>query len=373
MAKTVVTPWEVKGDIDYDKLIKQFGTKPLTNELIKKIEKKAGASHHFLRRKIFFSHRDLDILLNEYEQGKTFALYTGRGPSGDTHMGHLIPWIFSKYLQDAFDVEFYFQITDDEKFLTKPNLTLEQTNKLSYENALDIVALGFEPKKTFIFVDTDYGKTMYKIAVRIAKRVTASTAKSVFGFTNETNIGMYMWPAFQAATCFLPSYLHGKPIRTLIPAAIDQDPYWRIARDVAPKLGYPKTAAIHNVFLPPLTGPQGKMSTSEGAHATIFTTDTPEMVRKKVNKYAFSGGKESVEEHRKKGGNPDIDSAYQWLRFFEEDDKKLGNIYHDYKNGNMLSGELKAILIDKLNLFLKEHQKKKELARKKLDKFILRD
>jgi len=371
--KFTVTPWEVTGAIDYNKLIKDFGTEALTEELIHKIEKAAGKSHHMLRRKIFFSHRELPILLKEYEEGKEFALYTGRGPSGNTHIGHIIPWIFTKYLQDAFGAELYFMITDDEKFLCKPNLTLEETNKLGYENALDLIALGFDPKKTFIFVDTDYAKTLYKVALPIAKKVTASNAKAVFGFTNETNIGMYFWPALQAAPCLLPSYLKKKPIRTLIPAAIDQDPYWRIARDVAPKLGYPKTAAIHCIFLPPLTGSEGKMSTSSGEHATIFTTDAPEEVKRKVNKYAFSGGRTTLEEHRKHGGNPDVDSCYQWLTFLEEDDRRLKGIYDDYKSGKLLSGELKMMLIEKLNGFLKEHQRKREQARSQIDKFILRD
>ena len=373
MAKYTVTPWEVKGEVDYDKLIKDFGTKHLTEPLIKQIEKEAGKSHHMLRRKIFFSHREMDVLLNDYHKGNKFALYTGRGPSGNTHIGHLIPWMFTKYLQDAFNAPLYFQITDDEKFLCKKDLSLEETNKMGYDNALDLIALGFDPKKTFIFVDTDYSKTLYNIAVQIAKKVTASTAKSVFGFTNETNIGMYFWPAMQAAPCLLPSVLKGKKIRTLIPAAIDQDPFWRISRDVAPKLGYPKTAAIHCSFLPALTGPEGKMSTSEGEHSTIFTTDSPEDVKRKVMKYAFSGGRETVEEHRKKGGNPDVDISYQWLRFLEEDDKKLENIYQDYKSGKLLTGELKQILIDKLNKFLKDHQRKRELAKKQIDKYILKD
>jgi tryptophanyl-tRNA synthetase len=373
MTKFKVTPWEVEGEVDYNKLIQQFGTQPLTEELVKKIEKKAGRSHHMLRRKIFFSHRELDILFREYEQGKKFALYTGRGPSGNTHIGHLIPWMFTKYLQDAFNVPLYFQITDDEKFLCKQNLTLQQTNQMGYENALDLIALGFDPKKTFIFVDSDYSKTLYKIALKVAKKVTASTARSVFGFTNETNIGMYFWPALQAAPCFLPSVLQGERVRTLIPAAIDQDPYWRIVRDVAPKLGYPKTAAIHCVFLPALTGPSGKMSTSTGEASTIFTTDDEKTVRKKVMKYAFSGGKDTLEEHRKHGGNPDVDVSYQWLTFLEEDDNKLKKIYEDYSSGKLLSGELKQILVDKLNSFLKKHQQNKEKARKNIDKFILKD
>ncbi len=184
---------------------------------------------------------------------------------------------------------------------------------------------------------------------------------------------MYFWPAMQAAPCFLPSILSGEKIRTLIPAAIDQDPYWRIARDVAPKLGYPKTAAIHCSFLPALTGPSGKMSTSEGIQSTIFTTDDEKTVKNKIMKYAFSGGKDTIAEHRKHGGNPDIDSSYQWLRFLEEDDKKLKNIYDDYKSGKLLSGELKQILVNKLNNFLKKHREKKEKAKKQLDKFILKD
>ncbi len=115
----VVTPWEVKGKIDYDKLIKQFGTKPITDDLLERIKKHTKELHFMLRRKIFFSHRDLDWLLNKYEKGEKFFLYTGRGPSGKTHLGHLIPWIFTKWLQDKFDVELYFQITEDEKSLVK--------------------------------------------------------------------------------------------------------------------------------------------------------------------------------------------------------------------------------------------------------------
>ncbi|MBA3063864.1 tryptophan--tRNA ligase, partial [Candidatus Woesearchaeota archaeon] len=162
----IVTPWEVKGEVDYDKLVKQFGTSIISDSLFNKIKKHTGKLHYMLRRKIFFSHRDLDILLDEYEQGKKFALYTGRGPSGHTHMGHIIPWIFTKWLQDAFDAPLYFQITDDEKFLCKPKLTKEETKKFSYENALDLIALGFNPKKTFIIIDTEYSKTLYNIAIQ---------------------------------------------------------------------------------------------------------------------------------------------------------------------------------------------------------------
>ncbi len=127
----VVTPWTVKGDVDYDKLVQEFGTSKITPEIIEIFQKLTGEIHPFLRRKIFYSHRDLDDILRRYENGEQFFLYTGRGPSGGVHLGHLIPWIFTKYLQDKFGAELYFQMTDDEKYYTSDKLTLERTADLS--------------------------------------------------------------------------------------------------------------------------------------------------------------------------------------------------------------------------------------------------
>jgi tryptophanyl-tRNA synthetase len=122
--------------------------------------------------------------------------------------------------------------------------------------------------------------------------------------------------------------------------------------------------------LPPLTGISGKMDSSNSIHA-ILTTDSPKEVERKIKKYAFSGGRESLEEHRKKGGNPDIDVSFQYLKmFFEPDDKKLEKIYSDYKSGKMLTSELKQILIDKINSFLKEHQKRRIKAKKQIERFL---
>lgn len=370
MAKQEVNPWEVSGDIDYERLIKEFGTEPITDKIISRIKKHAKEVHPYLRRKIFFSHRDLGWILDEYEKGNKFFLYTGRGPSEKVHLGHITVWRFTKWLQDKFGSDLWFQMTDDEKFLFKPDLSLEDTNSLAYENALDVIALGFNPKKTFIFSDVDYAKTLYPQALKVAKKLTFSTVKSTFGFTDSFNVGQIFFTSMQSVPCFLPSVKAGKNRPCLIPLAVDQDAHFRITRDIMPKLGYYKPAIIHQRFLPALAG-SGKMSASEGM--TIFTTDTPKEVSKKINKYAFSGGKDTVEEHRKKGGNPDIDMAYQWLTFFEYDDKVLKKIYDDYRAGTLLSGELKQILIDKLNAFLKDHQKKREKARKQLDKFILKD
>ena len=368
-----VTPWEVKGEVDYDRLIREFGVEKITDVILDRIKKHTKELHFMLGRKVFFAHRDLNWLLNEYEKGNKFYLYTGRGPSGHTHIGHMLPWIFTKWLQDKFDVELYFQITDDEKFLFNEKLTLEGTHKFAYENALDVIAVGFNPKKTKIIVDTDYGKTMYREAIKVAKKLNFSTVKAVFGLKNESNVGQIFFTSMQAVPAFLPSVLSGKKIPCLIPHAVDQDPHFRASRPIIEKLGYYKPASIQCMFLPGLLGPTGKMSASQ-EQSTIYTVDSPEVVEKKIKKYAFSGGQATLEEHRKKGGNPDVDVSYQWLRMlFEPDDKKLKKIYDDYRSGKLLTGELKQILIEKINSFLKEHQKKREQAKKQLDKFLLKD
>lgn len=369
--KFVVTPWEVSGEIDYDKLVKQFGLQLLTEDLIKRIKKHTKDLHYLLRRKIFFAHRDLKWLLDEYERGDKFYLYTGRGPSGHTHLGHLIPWIFTKWLQEKFNAKLYFQITDDEKFLFKDELDLEKVKSFAYDNILDIIALGFDPKKTFIFLDTEYSNTLYNEALKVAKHITFSTAKAVFGFKNESNIGQIFFTSVQAVPAFLESIKEGRNVPCLIPLAVDQDPHFRVARDVLPKLGYYKPAIIHSKFLPGL-GPGGKMSSSD-PKTTIFTTDTPEVVEKKIMN-AFTGQRETAELQRKYGGNPDICSICQYYYFlFEQDDKKVEEIFEGERTGKLLAGEHKRDLVERVVKFIEEHQKKREKAKDQVEKFMLRD
>lgn len=362
-----VTPWEVEGEIDYNKLIEKFGTQIITPDILKKVKDLIGEMHPMLKLQYFFSHRDFDWILSKYEKGDQFYLYTGRGPSGMIHMGHLLPWIFTKYLQDKFNAKLLFQITDDEKFLYGQDRSLEQTQTYTYENILDIIAVGFDRRKTKIIVNTKHIKHLYPIALEVAKRITLSTARAVFGFSNSTNIGMIGFPSIQAAPCFLPSILEGKPIPVLIPAAIDQDPYWRMTRDVAERLGYYKPAQIHSKFLPGL-GVSGKMSSSKPETA-LFTTDDPEIVEKKVSS-AFTGGQATVALQRKLGGNPAGCPVFWYLRYFFDTERQSDERLLKCRSGNLLCGECKSDLARQSKSFIIEFKKRRENAKDVIQEFM---
>ena len=307
--------------IDYDKVIVKFGSSAVDKGLLERLERVTGKPpHHFLRRGIFFSHRDLGFILDKVEKGEKFFLYTGRGPSSDSmHLGHLIPFLFTKWLQETFNVPLVIQMTDDEKFLWK-DLKQDEAMRLARQNVKDIIALGFDIEKTFIFSDLTFmGQcpAFYQNVVKIQKCVTYNQVKGIFGFDDSSPIGKISFPAIQAAPSFSSSFpfIFGdkKTVPCLIPCAIDQDPYFRMTRDVAPRLGYLKPALLHSSFFPAMQGAQTKMSASDTT-SSIYLTDTPKQIKTKINKYAFSGGKDTIEEHREKGGDTEVnDDSCLWL------------------------------------------------------------
>ena len=363
-----VTPWEVEGEIDYNKLVIQFGTQPITFEIIERIKHVTGEVHPMLKLQYFFSHRDLDWILKKHADGESFYLYTGRGPSGMIHIGHVMPWLFTRYLQEKFDSKLLFQLTDDEKFLQSQDRSSEEIRHYTYENILDIIAVGFNPYKTKIIIDTKHIQHLYPIATEIAKRITFSTAKAVFGFSSSTNIGMVGFPPIQAAPCFLPSVIENKPTPVLIPAAIDQDPYWRITRDVAERMGYYKPAQIHSKFIPGL-GMSGKMSSSKPETA-LFTTDDPEVIDNKVSA-AFTGGQPTITLQRQLGGNALGCPVFWYLRYLFDSEKQSDERLLKCKSGNLLCGECKSDLSKGSKTFILEFKKRREKAKDVIADFML--
>ncbi|KAI9180016.1 hypothetical protein LWI28_000293 [Acer negundo] len=128
-----------------------------------------------------------------------------------------------------------------------------------------------------------------------------------------------------------------------IHASSSQDPYFRMTRDFAPRIGYLKPALIESSFFPALQGEHRKVSASD-PNSAIYVTDSAKVIKKKINQYAFSGGQESVQEHRKPGAN-----------------------LEEYGEGRMLTGEVKQRLTEVLTEVVERHQRARAAVTEELN------
>ena len=340
--------YNVDEEVDYAKIVKEFGASMIDEALARKI-------NHPLVPDLYFAHRDFDKIIE-----KDFALITGRGPSLHMHLGHLLLFQFMKDLQDRFDVPVFIPFSDDEKLLAR-GLTTEHVVKMDYENLLDIIAIGFKPDKTEVMMDlVNMKQELYNLAMEIAGHMTANTVRSAMGFTGENNVGIQFYPAMQAAHILYPTKKFGVP--TVVPIGIDQDVFVKLTRDIAEKVGLPKPGDILGKFLPGLTGT--KMSSSKPETA-IFTTDDEATVKKKLFN-AFTGGRDTAEEDRKIGGDTKKCVVCKYHEVF------FGNreIVRKCGAGEILCGESKNALFKEIMALLKDHKKKREKAEDRIHEFV---
>ena len=366
MKKQVFNPWEAKGDIDYEKLVKEFGISPL-KELPEVFNKEL-----LFRRKIVFAHRDIQRILEAVRDKKKFVVMTGLMPTGKFHLGHALV-IKQLIFYQKLGARVYIAVADLEAYNARGQ-SLEDSRKIAEDYITNYIALGLDLNKCEIYFQSERSKdakksnAYYRLQNLLARHATFNEFKAVYG---EISPGKMLASLLQASDMLHPQLKEFEgECPVLIPVGVDQDPHIRLARDISKRIKIPFTqlSSTYNLMLPGLKS--GKMSSSDPT-SFIAPTDSPKEVKNKINKYAFSGGQPTLEEHKKKGGNPDIDVSFQYLKMFlEDDDYKLEEIYNRYKSGKMTTGELKSYTIEKLNKFLSEHQRKLKDARQKVEKMF---
>ena len=367
--KKAFNPWEVRGEINYNKLVKDFGVS-LMKDLPEIFNKEI-----LFRRKIIFAHRDYQRILESVKNKKKFVMMTGLMPTGKFHLGHLL--VAQQFLiYQKLGAKIYIAVADIEAYNARGQ-SLEDSRKIAIdEYVTNYVALGLNPKNVEIYFQSDRSKdsnrsnAYYRLQNILAKHATFNEFKAVYGDITPGKMVSSLLQASDMLHSQLPEFENICPV--VVPVGIDQDPHLRLARDISKRIPikFTQLSSTYHQMIPGLKGAKSKMSSSD-SNSFIALTDNPKTVKNKINKYAFSGGKETLEEHKKLGGNPDIDVSFQYLRMFlEEDDDKLEEIYNDYKSGKLTTGELKKYTIDKLNSFLKDHQAKREKAKKVIGKFL---
>lgn len=346
--------------LDNEKLVKEFGASKISN--LKKVP-----DFYTFNNNLIFSHRDFEKFLTALEKGEKCAIVSGFNASGTIHIGHKVVFDTNLYFQKEFGIPIFIPISDDESYVAGKVKNQEEALKNSLELAKELLAYGFDPNNTFFIIDQIY-TNIYNLAIKLSRKINLSEVKSTYGYKNEDNIGLIFYPSVQSAHILFPQEkLNIKNVLVII--GPDEDTHIRICRDVAPIMGYQKPCILHTTFLPGINGE--KMSKSK--NNAIFLKDDSKTIIKKING-AFSGGQKTIEEHKKLGGNPNIDISCQYLSKFFLNKKQSQELFENYKQGKILSREVKKMLSDKLIKFTSKFQKRiKEIKEQEINKAILKN
>ncbi len=346
---------------DNEELIKKFGAQPLD---------KLSDKPDFITFKngIIASHRDFDKFFSALKKHEKCAILSGLNASGSLHLGHKAVFDTNLFFQKKYKIPVYIPISDDESYVAGKVKDQKQALENSKKLAKELIAYGFDPKNTFFIIDQIY-TNIYNLAIKLSKKINYSEIKATYGYKPEENIGLHFYPAVQSAHILFPQERYKIP-NVLVPIGPDEDAHIRISRDIASRAGYKKPAILHAKFLPGMDGK--KMSTSK-PNSAIFLNDDEKTIRKKISK-AFSGGQKTIEEHKKFGGNPEVDVSCIYLKSLFLDEKKYNQIEAKYKKGELLSKDLKQMFANEAVKFIKQFQNNlKKVSDKTVDKCVLKN
>jgi tryptophanyl-tRNA synthetase len=365
--KPKVSVEEVAGEVpysteEYKPMLKEFGI-DLMQPLLGNIKK----PHYLYARDVVIGQRDFTAVLEAMDKKKPFAVVTGANPSGRLHFGNKLFLDQALWFQQN-GAEVFIPISNEETYVFKKAQTIEQATKNAISTVIpNIIALGFDPEKTHIFISTQTPK-IYELAMTLSAKLTVSTLNAIFGFNASTPPGQVFYGVVQMAHILLPQIKEfGGPKPVVVPIGIDQDPYMRLSRDVAERAGMVKPSSTYHKFMHGLRG--GKMSGSK-PESCVYMDDDEDAAREKIGR-AKTGGAGTVELHRKNGGNPDVCNVFEYYNFHvAKDDAHAKRVWSECKSGKRVCGDCKAECVDLLHEWLAAHKKRVEKAKNKMDKFV---
>jgi len=345
---------------DYDRILNKFGISKI-DEILPRI----GKENIFFRRGVVFAHRDFDKVIEGIEQFRDYAIISGRGPSNDLHYGHFMLFELIRFMQEKYSFKFFLPLSDDEKYVFRKVENLNIAYKLALENAIDIFALGFKPDNVRSYVSSMAPRIHY-LALNFSINKTYNSIKAAFGLNGEENTGVGYYSCIQAAHILHPTIDYNMPV--VVPVGLDQDVFIRLTRDIAKKRELTLPASLYIRFLKGLTG---KPMSSSVPETCIFLKDSEKMIKRKIIN-AFTGGRSTIKEQRRFGGNPIICTICDFFeKFFVKEDKKMDEILRKCINGELICGiDCKPLLTEMILTHQKQHSNRKKETIKNLDKYF---
>ncbi|ELP84212.1 tryptophanyl-tRNA synthetase, cytoplasmic, putative [Entamoeba invadens IP1] len=329
--------------IDYTKVASTLQINTISSDHLSRLEKLSGKPlHQFLRRGFYYSEIDFEEVITALEQKKPVYVFLQKLPSKEFSLSDYVDFALAKYLQETFGVKVVVQLLDDIVVLNR-SATIQEVAKLVTETTKNVIACGFDAKNTLIFNDYNSFGKMYRTVTTIEKAMAFDVVKPFYSFENSDNIGKLSSPAIIAAGMFCGQFEEkiGSEATCVVIENIKNGQFIKIVRDIAQAIGAQKPAALFRKNVPLLTG-VAKFEECTKMNA-ILMNDTEKEVERKINKVAFSGGRDTMEEHRKLGGQCDIDIPFNYINIFSDDDTLVKDTFDQYSTGKMLSGEIKKV------------------------------
>ncbi len=352
----IIDPYGSELVEDYAKIVKDFGLEVFTPANFPE-------PNRVMRRGVVFAGRDLKIIARCIKEKKPFYALSGIMPTNEQiHLGNKVVVENLAYFQKRGAITFI--LVADLEAAAARGVSLEEGRK----RALDFhvpayLALGLDPKKTVFYFQSE-NKQVVHFAYEAARKITLNEFRAVYGTADP---GRIMSAVTQVGDILYPQF--GERMPGIIPVGLDQDPHIRLTRDVVSRMKSKKffaPSSLYHKYTPSLDG-SIKMSKSKPA-SCINLPEDPELVCKKI-KRALTGGRDTLEEHRKLGAAIEKDMVFELLKqHLVDDDDELDKIYKDYKSGKMTSGELKQIACEKMTAFMNDFTAKLEKHRKNVNK-----
>ena len=353
----IIDPWGSELVEDYEKIVKDFGLEIFDKKLFSDPNK-------IMRRGIVFAGRDLQQIAKAIKEKKKFYVLSGIMPTGDKiHFGNKMVVENIKYFQEK-GAETYILVADLEAAAAR-GVSLEEAKKRALNFHIPaFIALGLDPKKTLFYFQSQNIKVTH-IASETSKKVTANEFKAMYGSLEPGRI----YSAFtQVGDILYPQLKEKMP--GIIPVGIDQDPHIRLTRDIVrrtkQKYNFFMPSSLYHKYTPSLDGGI-KMSKSKPESCIELPEDIDKVCKKL--KRSKTGGRDTVEEQRKKGGQPEKCIIFELFKqHLIDDDKELQKIYDNCKAGKILCGEDKELACKLMTKFMKNLDEGIKKARKQTNK-----
>ncbi|MGC9071187.1 MAG: tryptophan--tRNA ligase [Acidilobus sp.] len=348
-------PWGRPEIKDYSRLYEIFGIRPFS-EALSKMKELGVTPSAFMRRGVIFGHRDLDKVLEAWRQGRPVAVVTGFMPSGRFHFGHMLTGLQLVFYQ-RLGFKVFVCLADAEAYAVRHMARKDAVRIGVEEYVANLLALGLDPSKAEFYFQTARKGPYHELIQLFSSKVTYNEMEAIYGELSPGKIVSALTQVADILHPMLPEY--GGHSYVIVPVGADQDPHIRLTRDVAVRMSddiehMRPPAATYHKLIRGLDG--GKMSSSR-PEFTIFLSDPVQDAVRKL-KASLTGGRNTAEEQRRLGGEPDKCPVFdQYLYYLVPDDSELASIEARCRSGSLLCGECKAFGSERLSSFLEAHQR----------------